>query len=129
MSVHTLHSPDGRVRLDLILDGGALLYSTWKDGIATCAPSPLGIVTDACALADGLALAAETRGAIDETYALPAFKKAVCRDRANTLRLELLKGGHRLWAEARAYDDGAAVRLVVPGEEAGRRGPSGRCGG
>ena len=39
----------------------------------------------------------------------------MCRDHARTLALELRGDGQGLTVEACAYDDGAAVRLVVPG--------------
>lgn len=116
MSIHTLLSPDGRVWLTLALDGGRLYFATGRDGVATSERSPLGIITTDCDFGGGLTLVGEERGAIDEQYRLPAFKKAVCRDRANTLQLALEKDGRRLLAQARAYGDGAAVRLIVPGE-------------
>jgi len=116
MSVHALRSPDGRVALRVVLDGGTLLWETSRDGVVTSALSPLGMVTEAGDLSRDLMLEAEQRGEIDEPYVIPAFKKAICPNRARTLSLALARGSQQLIVEARAYDDGAAVRLVVPGK-------------
>lgn len=60
-----------------------------------------------------------TYAVVDETYTIPAFKKKVCRNHANTLTLLLEKHEETLQVEARAYDDGVALRMIVDGEGEG----------
>jgi alpha-glucosidase len=55
------------------------------------------------------------------SYTVPAGKSNPIRHHQNALRVELIDGyrpGLRLAIEARAYDDGAAFRYVIPEQEA-----------
>lgn len=117
MNSFELHSPDDTVTLKLFLDNGAAGYSVTQHGKDIVAPSPLGLVLDDIDLCDGLELLSDERDTIDETYTIPAFKKSCCVNRAHTLALTLGKAGRQLILEARAYDDGAAVRMRVPANE------------
>lgn len=58
-----------------------------KDGVALTEDSPLGIELENCQLCGNFALVGEEAGTIDETYRIPALKKNLCRDHANTLTL------------------------------------------
>jgi alpha-glucosidase len=111
--IYTLFSPDKRLKVKLALDNGSLYYSICKDGHEAVARSPLALVTSGIDFTCGLELQNEQRKQIDSTYTIPAFKKAECRDHANALALTLRKGGGILIAEARAYNDGGAVRLTL----------------
>ena len=71
---------------------------------------------EGCSLKDGFTVVDEVRGSIDESYSIAAFKKKVCRDRANTLTLTLKNGEGQLTVEARAYDDGVALRMKTDGQ-------------
>lgn len=86
-----------------------------KDGVALTEDSPLGIEPENCQLCGNFALVGEEAGTIDETYRIPAFKKNLCRDHANTLTLRFQNPQGILTVEARAYDDGAALRLLTDG--------------
>ncbi len=116
MSRFTLVSPKERVALALSLEEGKLFWSVQKDGITVLADSPIGIGLEDADLKDGLTLVGHKEGKIDGSYVIPAFKKKLCLDKANTLSLELEKNGRYLTVEARAYDDGAAIRMSVKGE-------------
>ncbi len=116
MPVYKVTSPDGRVKLSVFLEDGALSYAVARDGADCASRAPLGLITPDCDLSTGLVPAGETRGAIDEDYSLPAFKKSLCHNRANTLSLDFSKQGHILTVECRAYDDGAAFRLILQGK-------------
>lgn len=118
MPTFELQSPDLTVALVLTLEDGALQYAVTKSGVEAVALSPLGLKLADADLSEGLTFVADERGSVDEAYRIPAFKKAVCENRANTLSLTLRKGDHTLVVEARAYDDGAAVRLRALGEGA-----------
>lgn len=116
MTTFEVHSPGGNVTLTISLDNGTPCYNVMKDGVEVIGTSPLGLELHDVDLRGGLTFVSEQRGAIDESYTIPAFKKAVCFDRANTLAVTLRKEGGALIIEGRAYDDGAAVRMRVPGE-------------
>ena len=79
-------------------------------------PSPLGICMAEVDLSRGLTHESIAYDAIDETYSLPAFKKAVCKNQASIVLWTLQKEDKTLQIEGRAYNDGAALRLVLPGE-------------
>ena len=119
MSGYVITSPNGRVSLSVELTGGKLSYSARKDGVAIVAPSPLGMRLRQCDLTQGLTLLHEHYASVDETYQIPAFKKKTCVNHANTLSLMLEKHEETLTVEARAYDDGVAVRLIAGGEGEG----------
>ena len=121
MSSFLLSSPNQRLALRIELEKGALSYSVVKDQVVVIEPSPIGAVLDGADLTSGLTLVSEKRGAIDGEYQLPAFKKSTCRDQCNTLSIALKKDGYPFALEARAYDDGAALRLVFEKEDTLRR--------
>ncbi len=119
MSDFIVTSPDGRVKLTITNNGDTLHWSAEKDGVSILDASPLGIVLKQGDLSSDLMLAHEMHASIDEEYKIAAFKKKVCRNHANTLALMLEKHEESLTLEARAYDDGVAVRLIAGGEGEG----------
>lgn len=110
-----VQSPDRSVSLSFFLEDGRVSYSVTRDGVTMAGRAPIGIVTEACDFSSGFQIAGEERGQIDEEYVIPAFKKARCRNHANTLSLRLEKAGHFLTLEGRAFDEGAALRLILEG--------------
>ena len=112
MSDYILKSPNQNLILTLNADDGALTYSVVKNGVTVIDCSPIGAVLDGADLTSGLTVTGAEEGKIDESYHLPAYKKAVCEDRCNTLTLQLAKDGYPLTVEARAYDEAAAFRMI-----------------
>ncbi len=111
-----LSSPNGRLELALCLQDGVPMYKICLDSRPVTAPAPLGLALADRDLTQGLHEKACARSSIDESYTLPAFKKSLCRDHANCLTWTLAdENGSELQIEARAYDDGAALRLIAPG--------------
>lgn len=120
-----LRSPGGKVEISFALSAqGAPLYSVAFAGRPVVADSPLGLtLRQAGPLARGFALRDVTRASRDETYALVAGKTREGRDRCTEMTVALERGGDapvRLEIVFRAYDDGAALRYVLP-EQAGLR--------
>ena len=95
MPCYSIQSPNGRVELHLTLQNGCLSYRASKDGVALADESPLGIRLREGDLTHGLTLMDNTYAVVDETYTIPAFKKKVCRNHANTLTLLLEKHEER----------------------------------
>ena len=116
MSIFALHSPGGKTTLTFLLQEGKLFYRVEAGSRCAAAVAPIGLKTRQTDWTQGLTLKKETRGAIDETYSLPAFKKAVCKDQCRTIDLLFEKDGQELLVQGRAYDDGAAFRLRLLGE-------------
>jgi alpha-glucosidase len=114
VAVFKLLSPGKRAALNLFFDG-ALSYEVLVDGREAAAPAPLGLVTAGGDFSRDLVFKGESRSSLDSSYRIPAFKKAECTDRANCLALVFEKAGAELLVEARAYDDGAAIRLTLKG--------------
>ena len=115
MAVFAIQSPNGRVKLNVALEEGALYWSAQKDGVSVVDRSPLGLVLTQSDLCEHLSLKQENYGCVDEVYTIPAFKKKQCRNHANVLTLTLDKQGEEMKVEARAYDDGVAVRMIADG--------------
>jgi alpha-glucosidase len=117
MVVFSLNSPEKRVSVSIILDEeGSLYYKTLVDGHVAVDLSPLGLVTDDLDFTIGLKFIKEERSTINETYKIPAFKKSSCLNYSNVIAITFEKDGKQIVAEARAYDDGGAVRLILLGE-------------
>lgn len=127
MSQYTLLSPNGSLSLEVMLNGGALSYCVVKDAVVLIEDSPIGAVLEHVDLTCGLTALQESRGAIDETYTLPAFKKNLCINKCNTLSIDLEKDGYPMTLECRAYDDGAAFRMVFHKEEIMKGETTGFC--
>ncbi len=116
----SIQSPDGRLELCFFEEQGELRYSVKKDGREACAPSPAGLLTKENDLFRNLVFMGSEFGTIDESYLLPAYKKDRIVNRCSTMRLLFGAAGMRtdcadLVVEARAYNEGAAFRLTVPG--------------
>nr|MDD6335892.1 glycoside hydrolase family 97 catalytic domain-containing protein [bacterium] len=120
MAVYRVCSPDGRVCLELTLEGGVPHVRVEKDGVEAAARAPVGLRLEGMDLSCGLRYAGQARDKMDESYQIPAFKKQMCYNRANTLEVTFEKAGCCLVWEGRAYDDGAAFRLRVQGEGTAR---------
>ena len=96
MSNYILTSPSQKLILTLSLEDGALSYSVSKNGVTVIENSPIGAVLDGADLTKGLAVISTENGEINESYKIPAYKKAVCEDRCNTLAIHLEKDGYPL---------------------------------
>lgn len=118
-----LRSPDGRLCGTLGTDAaGALVQTVEADGRVVVASSRVGVTLDGVDLGVGAILGAAEEGGIDETYPMLGGR-SLARNRARTLRIACTHAasGTRFTLEARAYDDGFAWRLVVPGGTGSRR--------
>jgi alpha-glucosidase len=116
-----LTSPDGRLEIAFTLGAeGRPLYSVAFEGRPIVADSALGLtLRGAPPLSSGFRLIAARRESQDTPFALVAGKKREARDRCEELTVELEQaGGRRLDLVFRAYDDGAALRYVVPRQAA-----------
>jgi alpha-glucosidase len=122
----TLTSPAGKVVVSFELSpAGAPLYSVAFSGKPVVADSPLGMTLRQTApLTSGLRILDVRRASHDETYTLVAGKTQQARDHYEEATVALERGGDpavRLDVVLRAYDDGAALRYVLPEQAALRQ--------
>ncbi len=115
MSKHTIKSPDGHLALSFYVEDGRIAYDVRRDGDEIVGLSRLGLVQPKFDFTEGLTLKKESCGEICETYKIPVFKKSECVNHCNTIALELEKEGRVMVVEGRAYDDGAALRMILKG--------------
>ena len=114
MSEYRLESPGKNLLLVIEENEGRLTYSVKKNDVVVICPSPIGAITEAGDLTNGLSVTASETEEISEEYQLPAYKKSACLNHCRQMRLSLEKAGYEFILEARAYDEGAAIRLVFP---------------
>lgn len=114
MKAYSVMSPGGTVCVSVFLADGQLLWRAEKDGVPLSGDAPLGFL-DGPAAQEAVFVRDVAYGGIDDTYTLPAYKKARCRDHAGTMELTCAWGSSLLRVQARAYDDGAAIRVIGEG--------------
>lgn len=110
-------SPDGRneVRIEIGRDG--VTYAVSRGGKAVIEASPIGLLTDQGGFGSGPAtVVSDARTSVNEIYRPVGGKASEVPDRYSQIVLNLQRpgDGHRFDLVARAYDDGVALRLVVP---------------
>jgi alpha-glucosidase len=104
-------SPDSTVAFELTQDASNhLVYSVTLGGAAVIEPSPLGIVVDGRNLAERATIGGVERYDVDETYRWAGVHSAAT-NRCHGARIALAA----FTLDARACDDGAAFRYLVPG--------------
>lgn len=119
-----VESPRRIVRVELVADGGRLALYAWLNGSPVVDRSPLGIRLDGVDLGDGVTLGAVERYRTDEAYAWRGVHAtAVDRSRGARVGVRQLATGTSYVVDVRAFDDGMAFRLVVPGAAGQRRLP------
>lgn len=113
----TLRSPERTLTASIDVHAtGALVYSVERAGMAVIQPSRIGVTVDGVDLGESVTVGVPVTGTVDETYSIPGGK-SVSRNHACTLSLPVKdrKSGLAYTLEARAFDDGFAWRLLIPG--------------
>ena len=116
-SQYTAVSPDQRTRVELIAGDGKLAYSISRDGVPVIAQSPLGLSTsDGTLDGNSLQVKGVDRKAVNEVYLPVAGKASRVADHYNQIELQLTGKSTpmKLNLIARAYNDGIAIRYVLP---------------
>jgi alpha-glucosidase len=120
-----LTSPSGLVSFDLTQDAsGALVYSIRLGSDVVVEPSAVGIVVDGSNLGTGVEIGRAEHYKVDERYPwYGVHSTATNRCRGSRVALKHTATGTSWTLDARACDDGAAFRYVVPGAADVRRAP------
>ncbi len=114
-----LKSPSGKVEVSFSLaEGGAPLYAVTYGGKPVVSDSRLGLTLRQTGdLGSGLRVLDVKRASRDEKYTLVAGKTREAHDRCEEMTVSLERSGEkpvRLDVVFRAFDDGAALRYVLP---------------
>lgn len=111
----TLASPDGRLRVEVSVDG-IVEYSVLHGDDVMVAPSAVSMTTAGVpSFGVDARLAGSSTRSVDETFDAPVYKRASVRDNFNELTLRFRNDYNIVF---RAYDDGAAYRFEYTGKKA-----------
>ncbi len=111
-----VRSPDGKIAITIHTDA-PLGYSITVDGKPVLLRSRLGLeLTDKLGLGENPVLEGEERKSSDVHWENPFGKNRDVRDHYNELCLTLKESDRTFGVATRAYDDGVAFRLVLPGQ-------------
>ena len=112
---YVVKSPDGRIALAVQHQRGVLTFSVSNGKTLLIDHGRLGLTSSRGDFTNGLRFVRQSRAAIDERYTLPVGKRSTYVNRANELDLAFASGTQELHVVCRAYDDGIAIRYVLPG--------------
>jgi alpha-glucosidase len=120
MAEHHATSPDGLNRVGVQVDDGGFAYwSATRFGQPVLEPGRLGMTLSQGALDRTFSIVGTRTRTHDETWEQPWGEQRLVRDAYEELTVELeTADGLRLDVIARAYDDGVALRYVIPEQDA-----------
>ena len=117
-------SPDGSISLVLKLKEKGLYYEVEKNGVKVLVESPVRLTIDESELCNSVDVLSSDTYKTDNTYPIRG-SHSLAVDRSNgqiiKLRNSSLKTDFSL--EARAYNDGVAFRMILPGKQGEIRTP------
>src|SRR5436190_15230070 len=117
--------PNGRVKFTLLSNPERVSFKVTMDDLTVVEPSPLVFTLDSYDLTAGVVAQGTERSEIDEKYPWHGAKStAINRCRTATIRFTNDLTMQDFSLEVRAFDDGVAYRVVVPGD--GKRVPDER---
>jgi alpha-glucosidase len=112
-----LDSLSREVQLEILVAGDHLSFAVRRSGAPVIEPSPLGLTVDGLDLARGVELGAAEIAQFDERYPTRGVHStAINHGKSLRVPVRHRESGTRYHLEARAFDDGVALRLVVPGD-------------
>ncbi|MBE6425386.1 MAG: glycoside hydrolase family 97 protein [Planctomycetaceae bacterium] len=118
--VKTVASPSGIVKMDVSV-GETLTWSLTFDGKTVLAPSKLGLTFKNAPALGEMKIADCSVKTINETWSNPLSKKSTYTDHCTEMTLKVAETAapnRELVMVFRAYDDGIALRYIVPDQAA-----------
>ena len=115
-SAIVVRSPDGRNAILLELDSeGRPTWFAGRDGETIVNPSPTWLVLEKGPLGSASRITGVTRRSVDDRWRLVTGKASTMRDHFNEAVVSLVDSGQRRFdLILRAYDDGVALRTIIP---------------
>lgn len=108
--VSVVTSPDGKVKVTAVSGKEGLTWAVERESVKVLEASEINVVLDGQRAIAGAGK--EVRRSVRSSFATPFYKKAQVEDNYQQLTLQFAKG---ISVEFRAYDDGAAYRIVTNG--------------
>ncbi|HET9571169.1 MAG TPA: glycoside hydrolase family 97 N-terminal domain-containing protein [Bacteroidales bacterium] len=120
----SVKSPDGKVTFNLSAKNGSLHFNAMKNGVNVIENSPVGFSVDGQELSIDSKLGASETYKVDEQYATRGIHSQAI-NKANGITVKITGGKNKMiyTLEARAYNDGVAFRLILPGKDGEMRIP------
>lgn len=121
MAKDIVSSPDGHIRVTVVLKGGKPYYEVWRDKQLVVGKSAMGFITDKAALDSHFKTTFKRYGSKDETWTQPWGEDRVVRNNYNELTLGLVQdngGKIRLNLIFRVFNDGVGFRYEFPKQAA-----------
>jgi len=111
-----VRSPDGHNAISLTLDkDGRPTYSISRNGDEVIAPSPVVLSLDSGPLGDGSSFGSVDRRSVNDSWRPVVGKASLVQDHFEEVVVHLVDAQQRrLDLVLRAYDDGVALRTIVP---------------
>lgn len=110
---YKLSSPDGKLSVTVSV-GNNITWAVSQDGESVITPSPISLtLADGQVLGKNAKVAKASRKSVDTKFATPVYKKSEVENRYNEMTLRMKKNWSLVF---RAYDDGAAYRIVMGGK-------------
>lgn len=116
MTPEVVRSPDGRNAISVTLNGeGRPTYSVARDGEEIISSSPVALSLKDGPLGSGSIVIGADRRNVNDSWRPVTGKTSLVQDHFNEAVLHLADGAQRRFDLAvRAYDDGVALRTIVP---------------
>lgn len=116
LDVIPVESPNGRVRMAVVLDQGSLWYTVSYDRQQIVDSSPLGFeFGDGSTFGDAVRIVSTSRFRGDQTYTVPHGKSSTIRNHYREVAVTVADArGRQVRLVTRAYDDGVAFRYEFP---------------
>jgi alpha-glucosidase len=116
---HSVQSPDGKVRVRILIEDGKPFYAVSYQGEEVIRPSALGMVFQgADTLSKELELLAVETSTKDETWEQAWGASQFVRDHHSEIILHMQQQNGRKWDLIfRAFDDGIGFRYLLPEQE------------
>ncbi|MCR4852988.1 MAG: glycoside hydrolase family 97 protein [Prevotella sp.] len=111
IQTHELSSPNGQLKVKMTSSSNGLSWCIEKGGQTVMLPSQIGLVVNGKEAILGKARKVQCQE-VNQSFATPFYKKARVDDHYATLTLRFGKAN----VEFRAYDDGAAYRILWTGK-------------
>lgn len=110
--------PNERVQLGILPRPGRLAFTVKLGDTVVIEPSPLGMLLDGVDLSSGVEVGPVERYLVDEAFPWHgAHARAVNACRGARISLTHVLSGAQYTLEVRVFDQGAAFRHVIPGDE------------
>ncbi|MBO4821683.1 MAG: glycoside hydrolase family 97 catalytic domain-containing protein [Prevotella sp.] len=113
--MQSVASPEGNLKVNIIIDQGKANYEIWLDGRQLVTPSTLGFVADIGDFSQGLRLDATRTSKVEKTYTMAQAKASHIHYAANQLDLDFLNAeGGRMTVTFLVSANDVAYRYTIP---------------